>query len=323
MDERTPSDWATPRLVLTLAIWACLAGVTLVLGLQVVDNPSIRVAIIQSFTPWMPAAALAAVVVAWIVRADVAGAAGAVLVLVSLALITPVAWADDLPAPADGASPFTVASANVLFSNDRIAEVGDLLSDVDADVIALIEITPLALEELELHPIAADYPHRIDRPGWAASGMALWSRFPLVEIPEGEFGPRFIEADIAVPDGTVRVVAAHPPPPVSSRELWLEETALIPAIADGFERIVVMGDFNASFFHPPFRRAVSEADLVSAAAATGEGLTMTWPAHGLIPAFVTIDHILFGDAITALDSDVVGVPGSDHHAVVAELAIAG
>lgn len=318
---RTPAEWF--RLALHVAVWVCSAGVVIVLLLQFVDEPSIRVAILQSFTPWMPVAAVAAVATACVIRADLGGAFAAALAIVSLAVVTPVAWADELPAPMEGASPFSVVAANLLYSNERIDDVGDRLLDLDADAIALVEITPLSLEELEAHPLAEAYPHRIDRPGWAASGLAIWSRYPMTALPDRGFGPRIIEAEIAFTDAAVRVVAAHPPPPVSDRELWIAEVSNLPALAEGDDPVVILGDFNASWFHPPFRHAVREAELVDAAAATGDGLSMTWPSHGLIPAFVAIDHVLFGDGLTALDADVVPIPGSDHHAVVAELALSG
>ncbi len=322
VDEHPRSPSAPLRRAVHLSIWACLVGVTLILSLQFVDTPSIRVAILQSFTPWMPAAALAAVAAACVIRADRAGATGAGLALVSLAAVTPVAFADDLPDPIDGASPFDLVTANVLYTNDRIDEVADLLGEVDADVIALVEITPVALAQLDAHPLAERYPHRVERPGWAASGLAIWSRYPLTELDDDRrFGPRVLEARVAFPDDEIRVVAAHPPPPTANRSLWLREIANLPAIADGDDRVIVLGDFNSTWFHPPFRRAVGDAELVSAAAATGDGLAMTWPAHGLVPAFVAIDHILFGDGLTALDAGVVSIPGSDHHAVVAELAV--
>lgn len=337
VDDLTPTDPSDPsdpvdrprsrrdrfRLAVHLSTWGCLLGVVVVLLLQFVDEPSIRVAILQSFTPWMPVAAVVAVAAACLLRADRAGAAGSALTLVSLAAVTPVAWADDLPAPMDGASPFSVATANVLYSNERIAEVGDLLVDLDVDAIALVEITPSALAELETHPLSELFPHRVDRPGWAASGLAIWSRYPVTALPDRGFGPRIVEADIEFTDASVRVVAAHPPPPVSDRELWISEMSNLPAIAAGDDPVVILGDFNASFFHPPFRHAVDEAGLIDAAAATGDGLAMTWPSHGLIPAFVTIDHVLFGGGLTALDADVVAIPGSDHHAVIAELALSG
>jgi endonuclease/exonuclease/phosphatase (EEP) superfamily protein YafD len=54
---------------------------------------------------------------------------------------------------------------------------------------------------------------------------------------------------------------------------------------------------------------------------TGKGLIPTWPemGHNLPP--VTIDHILAERRIRILSYEVDDIPGSDHRAVYARLAV--
>jgi hypothetical protein len=59
-----------------------------------------------------------------------------------------------------------------------------------------------------------------------------------------------------------------------------------------------------------------------AAEATGRGLEMTWPNTGRrFPPPVTIDHILIDDRGAVRDYAVLDVPGTDHRAIFAELAL--
>lgn len=85
--------------------------------------------------------------------------------------------------------------------------------------------------------------------------------------------------------------------------------------------MVVAGDLNADRDHAAFRRLL-DAGLRDAHDERGQGLARTWPAG--LPV-LHLDHVLVRDAgevhLVPLEVREVDVPGSDHRAVVADLAV--
>ncbi|WP_295661753.1 endonuclease/exonuclease/phosphatase family protein, partial [uncultured Nocardioides sp.] len=86
------------------------------------------------------------------------------------------------------------------------------------------------------------------------------------------------------------------------------------------------GDFNASPDHEPML-ALAEAGWRDVAELANAGWQPTWPADGVEPVtdlpsprLVRIDHVLVGERVAALASSRLVVDGTDHAAVVAEVA---
>ena len=97
------------------------------------------------------------------------------------------------------------------------------------------------------------------------------------------------------------------------------------AVASGAPDLVV-GDFNATPDHSPMR-ALADAGYRAVAELANEGWQPTWPANGIfrvhglpLPRFAPIDHVLVGERLAALGSSTVALDGTDHRAVVAEVA---
>jgi endonuclease/exonuclease/phosphatase (EEP) superfamily protein YafD len=111
----------------------------------------------------------------------------------------------------------------------------------------------------------------------------------------------------------------HPPPP-TRRQLtrWEPDLrALPPAGRRGGARILA-GDFNATLDHAELRR-ILDAGYRDVAASVGAGWRATWPSTGRLPG-VAIDHVLIPEHWRALRAEVLALPGSDHRAVLAEIA---
>jgi endonuclease/exonuclease/phosphatase (EEP) superfamily protein YafD len=82
---------------------------------------------------------------------------------------------------------------------------------------------------------------------------------------------------------------------------------------------IVLGDFNATVDHSPLRSLLA-AGLVDTHAELGRGWAPTWPAAFPL---VQIDHVLHGPGWAAVSASEHLLPGTDHRAVVAELALLG
>ncbi len=309
--------------MLDAVAWFAIAAAILVLVTQFFGTHLRVIAVAQALTPFAVPVLVALAVAASLSRRPTIGFSAALAGCGYLAVLAPLVFAGSGPAPAAGGPQLTIVSANMLFRNDRIDDAADRLRALDADVLALSEVTPEIAARLAQHPLARDYPHRIDAPARAASGLMVWSRTPLGPVGDPPVFRRAIDTTVVTDAGLVRILLLHPPPPVFDLPQWEDELdAVATVVGQTTFSTVVLGDFNASFFHPPYRRMVGEADLHDALADEGLGLKPTWPTDGWLPPFATLDHILLDQSLATLDADVIEIPGSDHLAVVATITFA-
>jgi len=214
----------------------------------------------------------------------------------------------------------TVLSFNAKLAGADPVALAGLIRTTEPDAVMLLEadetLIDAVLTEDELAE-ALPYRTREVTPG-PANGSVILSAYALSQeenIPGSEFDQ--VSAVATLPGaGTVRLGAVHPPPPVWQPNGWLSGLDDITTWVHqtGNDRLIVAGDFNASFAHPVLRRLAS--GLRSAAEAAGPIPWPTWPEEKPIPAFTAIDHI-FARGATPTAWNSFHVEGSDHRAVLA------
>ncbi len=311
------------RLVSHVAAWVAVACTALALATQLLGTPTGSIAALQALTPWATVPLVGLAVFGAATHRDRLGFAAAFVAIGHLVVVAPLVFPDRGPAVAPGAEPVSVTFVNLLYSNERVDEAAASLFGSDSDVIAMAELTSQQVAVLSAHPLAARYPHRVEQPRERAGGLLLWSKLPIRSRSRTDELRRSIDVTLEAPDGPLRVVVVHPPPPLFAHSVWDAEIAALPSVvAESAKPTVVIGDFNASYFHPPFRAALDAADLLDAHAAVGQGLRPTWPTDEWIPPFVTLDHVLISRSLAVLEAGQYGVPGSDHRAIWAEVAAA-
>ncbi len=162
------------------------------------------------------------------------------------------------------------------------------------------------------------------RCGWAygdAAGTRSWERHEF-EPNRSQFHEiQLVDIDN---DGELELVAAHAYPPTHPAQ-WRADLAVVRSAAAGAD--LVVGDLNATLDHRPLQR-ILDAGLRDAAELTDAGWQPTWPANGdfrlvgiPLPPLVAIDHVLVGSRLAALATRTVTLDGSDHRALVAEVAL--
>jgi endonuclease/exonuclease/phosphatase family metal-dependent hydrolase len=119
---------------------------------------------------------------------------------------------------------------------------------------------------------------------------------------------------------TVRTM--HPPSPQNGT-LWSERNDFLARAArelEWDERTILLADLNTSSGSPAFADLVEATHLCDSR--RGFGRLPTWhtdrPIAGL---WVDIDHILVGTRVRVLERGTDPIPGSDHCAATARLAI--
>jgi endonuclease/exonuclease/phosphatase (EEP) superfamily protein YafD len=237
-------------------------------------------------------------------------------------------------APASAGSPASLRTLSVMALNvgKTGVDAGALLAEARArniDILALPELAPAGLEALESAGVASDFPYRSLDVDWAGTGSGIFSAFPL-QAEERVPGTVFYQsrAVAAVPGvrGGIHLTAVHVDSPRPGHTpYWRQELRQLGdlrlALPDS-RAAILLGDFNASQDHREFRDLLATG-LTDASQAAGKGLAPTWPANSELPLFVAVDHVLVTPGIEIIDFMTVSVTGTDHAAVVAELALYG
>ena len=244
------------------------------------------------------------------------------LVVVAGALTQlPLFLGADTSRPAD----LQVMQANIYLGDADIDALARTVADHQIDVLAVSELTPSALDRINASTIVRQLPHAVTEPAAEGGGTGLFSRFPL---ESGERLPGFRMANLRAEatigaHGRVALYALHPMPPWPE-PAWrweLELERLGTQLAAEQLPTIAAGDFNSTWDHAQLRHMVSDADLFDAAEHTGAGIVATYPAHRLFPAVLAIDRILTGGGATPVSFQRVTLPGSDHHGVIAGIAL--
>jgi endonuclease/exonuclease/phosphatase (EEP) superfamily protein YafD len=275
---------------------------------------------VRALMPWSalsagPVAAGALVTRRWRLAATSAGVA-----LAGAGMAAPLIRRRPQPAADAAAHRLKVIHSNLLYINRRVPDVPATLARYDADVVTFSELTPSHAAHLRRSSLAATYPYRVELPARYASGTGLWSRFPLTERVSTNTKHHTVVVDIDLPGGPVRVIVLHTQSPFTHHGQWEHDLRQLATLTVDHPALMT-GDFNASWWHPEFRRLL-EHGWRDAHIESGRGLKCSWPTDRwhpvfhLHPPFVRLDHALVNDGLAVLDVDDFDVPGSDHLGLV-------
>lgn len=236
------------------------------------------------------------------------------------ALLSALPGASPWPAPR-GEARLRVLTANVLMVHPDPDALLDELVALDADVIALQEVSPAWADALQRRAALGPWRWRRVIPQEDSFGIALLARLPA-QIEEVDLlGVTALRATIEVDGRPVEILNVHTLPPRLDdyTERWhAQMDALADMVVEHPAPIVVLGDLNATRHHPSYRRLL-RAGLRDAHAEVGRGWAWTWP-NGVFPLPpLRLDHVLVNAPLRALAVREGEGRGSDHRPVVADL----
>lgn len=231
------------------------------------------------------------------------------------------------PAPAASADAprLTVMTVNQAAG---LADPVALLSSATAataDLLVVQEITEATVRRLEEAGLDEVFPERAGQPIDGEFGTMVFSRLDLGEGRPLQGSVGSLAVPVSVGRERLEVVAVHAQPPTDARA-WREQQQIVGDHVRGARPDLVVGDLNATADHAPMR-SLARAGYRSVTELANEGWRPTWPSSyrllGVVPVppLVQIDHVLCGPTMTALRSRTVMIEGSDHRAVVAEVAV--
>jgi hypothetical protein len=198
---------STARAILTtIAIAACVAALA---GLLVrhlpVDNHAVL--IVATSAPHLLVGAPVAALALLLSRRLLAAAAALVLTTAGIAVELPLCLAE---APPVDAVPVRAMSANLYLGQADPRQVVTL-AEARADVLAVQELTPGAVAKLSAAALDRLFPDREPDARPYASGVGVWSRFPLTASGRTGFELAMVRARIRI-DGASSdptVLVAH------------------------------------------------------------------------------------------------------------------
>jgi endonuclease/exonuclease/phosphatase (EEP) superfamily protein YafD len=309
--------------ILAIVGWLLLVVAASAHATRYLTIASQPVIVVATFAPYLSVASLASLTLFWL-----AGSAWGIAF--SLTIVTLAVGAQVRPfvrrRPAFLAdSHLTVMTCNVYFGRGDAAQILDVARTSDVDVLALQEITPELVDALARLGIADRFPYSVLAPAPLWAGAALWSRFPLREARIEAVDQLYrvsarvgLAADPSEDDPAVSSLHIHAPWPPAPGP-WIDQ---LHALRDELKALsgpcIVMGDFNASIDHAPFRGVLS-AGCLDATATSRSWPALTYPDHLRLPALIAIDHVLTRGWL-ANQAHFASITGTDHRAVIARLA---
>jgi endonuclease/exonuclease/phosphatase (EEP) superfamily protein YafD len=228
-----------------------------------------------------------------------------------------------------------VVTFNTFVGAPDEGHVLSLVDDLDPDVLFLQEVFA-PREEALLAALGDRYPHhQVDRsPGVGAvvvlSRHPISAADPIIDASDRSRGTSVVRLDV---DGRpLQVASLHlisPCPRCGTsilERLELEDDvrgAEIGAVLDRLDPevpAIVGGDLNSANRSTAYRRLV-DAGFTDPQRDVGSGMGFTWPSDGrVLPPVVRIDWIVTRD-VTAVAARVDEHRGSDHRAVVVDVAL--
>ena len=255
-------------------------------------------------------------------------AVAAVLVAVQVSWILPSRGSGAAATPRPGAVTVRVMAINVKVGAADVDQVLELVKSQNVDLLSVEEGQPRFVDPLRA-AVKKQLPYLLLSNGGYPSGTVIWSRWPITQVGPtiGQFR-EIARVRLQVPGAVpVTVTAVHTVSPGRGRIAgWNADLRTLKAAAQSTAGPQLMlGDFNASRDHAPFRALLSTG-LVDGAEAVrmSPWSGVTWPTDApKLPTLVRLDHVLVTpDSIGVRSLRVVTVSGTDHRAVLADLSFA-
>ena len=276
---------------------------------------------VLAFTPYAAPVVLVSAVCAALLRRWVACAVAVGLLAAFGVAVLPRAIPDG--GVAASGPVLRVLTANLRLGRASPPELVRLVRGLRPDVLSLQELTGQAVAALRAAGLEELLPYRVAVPMTGATGSGLYARRPLRALPMADIaqvGLAMPRAVLRISGRAVEVTAVHLGRPLNPAGVaqWQRGFTLLPVPEPRGPVKVFAGDFNATLDHAPMRTLLASG-YRDAADAAGAGLVPTFRYAPLPP--ITIDHVVADARCAVLRVSVHDLPGTDHHAVFAELRL--
>jgi endonuclease/exonuclease/phosphatase (EEP) superfamily protein YafD len=290
-----------------------------------------------SFTPWLAIPAAVAVVLALLGRSRWLLLSAVALLGCQVFWLFPLDAARPSPASAvEAAGPAVTVELKAMNINSEYgradsASIVRLVKDNGIGLLTIQEHTQALEDRLTAEGLDRLLSHRVSDPTDDGAGSAVYSSYPLELVgvlPDTPFRMPTVRLTAAngATAAVLEVTNVHALPPVGARvDQWRSDLRAVARLAERPGNRLLIGDFNATYDHSEFRDLLAGEQggqgLVDVGTASGFRLVPTWPMDGQLLPGITIDHLVTTRQVASTGYQVQPVPGTDHAAVLATLAI--
>lgn len=235
--------------------------------------------------------------------------------------------------------PLRVMTYNMLFVNEDVDGMVELITEQNADVIAMQEVTGEFREQLETE-LSDTYPYwAYVQNGNNFYGNIVFSKYEITdELAQFEQSGSllYLATDVDVAGQIVRVYNIHTAPPrfgngfdTSSRTEGIT-TYLTDVRSESPQMpLIIMGDFNMSDQTQDYRRLNRAYTDVYRATSIGFGTTFEYfgsLGFSWIPSYVRLDYVFLRDGVGSpqlvpIASEVIRAGNSDHLPIIVDVVI--
>lgn len=247
----------------------------------------------------------------WVEAAMLLAAAGVVFHAV---LLAPAYWGSHPRGPVA----LTVITLNARHGGADAGAAVALVRAERAQVLVIEEVTPALRSALAAAGVARLLPNATGTPGPDAAGTMVFSQYRLDETAALPLTHHGLQVRVDAPR-PFWLIAVHAGQPLSaSGSDWRADWSVLDQIVPRLRGPVILaGDFNSTLEHAPMRTLLGDG-FADAARQASSGWQPTYPAA--LP-LIAIDHVLVGRGYGAVSTTTVAMPGSDHRALIARLAL--
>ena len=226
--------------------------------------------------------------------------------------------------PSAGPTKLKIMSFNVLGHNFDQYAVADRVREHNPDVLTVVEYSNHWEEVFK--EFYEEYPYRVLEPRWHGFGIAMFSKFPIIDsevrmLTEKSTDNPCIVAKLQVEDQELRVAGMHVLSPTNVfrmklRNAQIKEMAQI--LNQRQEPTVLVGDFNCVPWSPVLVDFLKSTELRDSR--QGFGYQPSWHVK-LWPMMIPIDHAFVSEQVHVHDRMLGDAAGSDHLPLVLEISI--
>lgn len=277
--------------------------------------------LLDLFAHFLLPAIIAALVMALL--AALAGRTTTMLIFVGFVIaLTALAWPwVQQPAKVPATGPrFTLMAFNVYYHNGQLERVAGLVRETRPDIVVLLEVEAHVRPQLDT--VATQYPYRVECWQETWCDALVLSRLPLTDIRSTLPAPKFRRpmgaVEVTIEDRKLTLFPAHLslPYPLNGRDAQTGEIdEVIKTIAGIAGPRILTGDFNASPWATTMGKPQTQLNMTLLTGGDG-----SWPTFLPRAMGIPIDHVLATQELALLSRKLFTVSGSDHRAVLAEIA---
>ena len=216
-----------------------------------------------------------------------------------------------------------LALFNVLTKNNKYNQLKLMINEQNPDIIILQEVDDVWLENIR--ELKKDYPYFLEYPRLDNFGIALYSKFPIINSKIEtwtDYEVPVITAEIKSNGNILKIYGVHTLPPTGNEYFRVRNEMLSKIneiFSDSKHPLIIAGDLNTSVYSISYKKYIKSSNLKDAQI-LAKTLKGTWNAKHFPFMRISLEHVLVSPEIKVQSFDIGKNFGSDHLPVFVDLS---